>query len=75
MITTEFEKNRIVYLREQNGLSQYEFAKKIGTTRQRVHQWEEGICKPNVDALTKICDVFNTSPAYFFVQQNVSVHN
>lgn len=71
MVTTEFDRKRITYLREQGGLTQYEFAKMLGTTRQRVHQWEEGICKPNIDAITKICDVFNTNPAYFFVQKDV----
>jgi len=36
----KFEKNRIKELRENEGLNQAEFARRLGTSRQRVCNWE-----------------------------------
>jgi transcriptional regulator with XRE-family HTH domain len=66
MAGTDFKRSKITELREKLGMTQYEFAKQIGTSRQRVHQWEEGICMPQVEAISKICKAFNVAPEYFF---------
>lgn len=50
---------RIRKFREQAGLSQIEFAEKIGVSNARVHNWEKGINRPDVDKLPLICSVLN----------------
>ena len=41
-------------LRIANKLSQSEFAKKIGTTQQRVNEWECGKIEPTLSNIVKI---------------------
>lgn len=62
----KFNRQRIIDLREQVGLSQTNFGKRLETSKQRVNNWEEGISKPNIDALAKICTVFGVEMDYFF---------
>lgn len=71
----KFEKGRIKDLRNIKGMSQAEFARTLETSRQRVAAWEAGECKPNVGALLGICKKFNVEIGYFFVQNNVCVHD
>ena len=48
-----FAKN-LKQLRIANKLSQSEFAKKIGTTQQRVSEWECGKIEPTLSNIVKI---------------------
>ena len=48
-------------IRNGNKLSQKEFALKVGTTQQRVSEWECGKCEPNLYSLKKILEVLNCS--------------
>lgn len=52
-------------LREKVGMSQTELAKKIGTTKQNVYKYENGIIT-NIPSnkIEAIADVFNVSPDY-----------
>lgn len=52
---------RIKQLRENLGLNQTEFAEKIGVSNSRVSNWEKGINRPDVDFLSKICEVLQVS--------------
>lgn len=63
-MTIQFNKNKITELR--GDLSQYEFGKIIGTSRQRIHAWEEGISKPNIGVLVHIANTFNVPINFFF---------
>ena len=45
-------------LREQSGLSQRDFAKKLGVSSGYVGQWEMGISQPADDMLLKLCTDF-----------------
>lgn len=49
--------------REMSGLSQKEFAAKIGVSNSRVSNWEGGINRPDVDILSAICKVLSVSPS------------
>ena len=71
----QFKKEKIIELRERLGITQYEFGKRLSTTRQRVHQWEQGITRPNMDAIEDMCRVFSVAPEYFFASDHVCVHN
>ncbi len=47
--------------RKKAGLSQEEFAVKIGVTRQAVSKWETDKAYPDLDKLVVICDIFQIS--------------
>ncbi len=53
-----FSKN-LKQLRTLNNLSQGEFAKKLGTTQQRVSEWECGKIEPTLSNIVKILKVLN----------------
>lgn len=63
-MTIKFDKSKITALR--GSMSQYEFGKVIGTSRQRIHAWEEGISKPNIGVLVHMANTFNVPISYFF---------
>ncbi len=46
-------------LRTLNNISQDEFAKKLGTTQQRVSEWECGKIEPTLSNIVKILKVLN----------------
>ena len=48
-------------LRITAGISQQVFAKKLGTTQQRVSEWERGIVEPSLYNIIKILNVLNIS--------------
>ena len=48
-------------LRENNSLSQKEFAKKIGVKTGTVAEWESGESEPTLEQLAKISSVFQVS--------------
>ena len=48
--------DKIYRIRKMAGLSQEEFAEKIGVTRQTVSNWELGEKLPRSDKIKKICD-------------------
>jgi transcriptional regulator with XRE-family HTH domain len=62
-----YQSEKIKELRLQTGLTVSEFARKMGTTRQKVLLWEEGLTRPNISSLEKICSAFDVEPGYFFV--------
>lgn len=49
--------------REMRSLSQKEFAKAIGVSGSRLSNWENGINRPDVDTLARICKVLQVSPS------------
>ena len=51
----------IKQLRLQNSLSQVEFAKMMGVTKQCVSNWENDNVLPSIEMLVKIADKFNVS--------------
>lgn len=55
--------DRIKLYRENRKFSQKEFAEKIGVSNSRVSNWEQGINRPDVDLLKKICEALNVSPS------------
>jgi repressor LexA len=56
---------RIIYLRDANGISQIELAKKIGVSKQNLYKYEKGIIT-NIpaDKLEAIAKALNTTPSY-----------
>ncbi len=46
-------------MRIARGMSQVEFAKRIGVTKQCVSNWENDNVIPSIEMLIKIADIFN----------------
>ncbi len=51
----------IADLRKKKGLTQEEFAEKLGVTAQAVSKWENGVSCPDIMLLPKIASIFSIS--------------
>lgn len=61
-------------LRKLNGYTQRDIAKKLNISFQAVSKWERGLSLPDIDMISKICEVFNTSLTYFLFEVSSSMH-
>lgn len=57
----DFLPNNLYELRKSAGLSQEEFAEKLGVSRQAVSKWERGEAYPDTENLIVISDMFNVT--------------
>jgi transcriptional regulator with XRE-family HTH domain len=64
----QFNRDRLIALREAKGLTSDEIASAIGTSKQHVLLWESGELVPSTKTLVKIANAFSVSPLYFFTQ-------
>ncbi|WP_425595529.1 helix-turn-helix domain-containing protein [Priestia flexa] len=55
---------RLATLRKEKGISQYEFADRIGFSRGQVANYEQGKREPDYETLQKIADFFDVSTDY-----------
>lgn len=56
--------DRIKSLRESQGLTQAELAKKLGITRSSVNAWEMGISTPQTQYIIELASIFKVSSDY-----------
>lgn len=56
--------DKIKYLREQQGYTQSELAKKLGITRSSVNAWEMGISVPSTQYVVELSNIFRVSTDY-----------
>ena len=56
--------NRIIELRKDKGLSQFQLSKLLGVSRQAVSKWENGLSIPDMENLMSISDVLGVSLEY-----------
>lgn len=63
---------KIQEYRKKQGLSQEEFAAKVGVTRQAVSKWETDKAYPDLDKLVAICDILQISITGLVYGENVS---
>ena len=49
----------------ENGITQTEFAKKVGVKQSQVSEWLRGKAKPGYDTLKAMATAFNISADYF----------
>ena len=52
---------KLVILRKNNKLTQDDFAKAVGVSRQAVYKWENGTSYPEIQKLREMRDLFNIS--------------
>lgn len=63
----------LIYLRKRRGLSQQQFADKIGLTRSAVGMYETGRREPDFETLETIADFFNVNMDVLLGKQNPNV--
>ncbi|MGB9661917.1 MAG: helix-turn-helix domain-containing protein [Moorellaceae bacterium] len=61
---------RLVQLRKERGLSQYQLANLLGFSRGQISNYEQGTREPDYDTLKKIADFFNVSTDYLLGRTN-----
>lgn len=47
----------IATLRKEQGLTQEQFAEKLGTTNRSVSRWENGVTLPDISLMQSICRI------------------
>lgn len=52
---------RIKFFREKIGISQVEFAERLGISKNVASNWEAGRNRPDVDYLMGICEILNVT--------------
>ena len=52
---------RLEMLRTERGLSQEQFAKAVGVSRQTVYRWETDYSRPSLDNISAICEVLGVN--------------
>lgn len=62
------------YLRKREGLSQEQLAKKLGISRSRLNNYEQGIREPDFETAELFCDFFNVDMDTLLARQNVEPH-
>lgn len=63
---------RLIDLREMNGLSRKDLANKLSITEQNVWQYENRLIDPSFVVLRKLTDLFAVNPDYFFNVGSIS---
>lgn len=61
---------RLKELRLQEGLSQSELAKVLGTSQASLSKWENDVQEPCIEDLVKICNHFNICADYVVGRQD-----
>ena len=56
--------DRIKFLREAQGLTQSDLAKRIGISRSGVNAWEMGISVPSTQYIVELANIFKVSADY-----------
>ena len=56
-----FKGNKIYELRKEQGLSQRQLAKELGTSQANLSRWEQGLNEPSIIECWKIADFFEVS--------------
>ena len=55
---------RLKQVREENGYSQVEIAKKLGKNQNTISSWETGRTQPKLKELHALCDLYNCTYEY-----------
>lgn len=63
-----YDKTKIKELRKKHGLSQTEFAERIGTKKQQISVYEVEGATFNITTLQKLCNTFQVAPGFFFTK-------
>jgi transcriptional regulator with XRE-family HTH domain len=65
----KFDIKKIREIRKMKGLSQQEFAKVIGVTKQLISLWEKGENLPSMKSIIKLINTYDIDFNYFFDEE------
>lgn len=65
----------ISYKRKQKGMTQIEFAEKLGVSNKSVSRWENGKNMPDVSLFIPICELLNISVNEFIIGEEIEKDN
>lgn len=65
--------HRLYNLRIESGFSKEEIARRLGVTKQAVHQWENGFRTPRTANLVALADIYVTSVDYILGRTSTKV--
>lgn len=68
-------KDRLVLLRKEKKLTQYDLATKLGFSRGQVGNYEQGTREPDQETLLKIASFFEVSTDYLLGLTDIMNHN
>ena len=57
--------------RKAAGLTQEQFAEKLGKSGKAVSKWERGVCLPDVSVYTELCDILGITLNEFFAGEDI----
>ena len=66
MVTEEFFRDRLRFLRNERKISAREMSLELGQNETYINKIETGKCSTSISSFLKICDYFNISPSDFF---------
>ena len=55
--------SRLRRFREARNMAQKDVAKLIGVSSARYSNWEQGLHRPDIELLSKLCEALNVSPS------------
>ena len=64
---------RIRELRVLRGMSQQDLADRLDVNKVTISQYERGVRKPDLNALTALCDIFNVSSDYLIGKDDTTI--
>ena len=64
---------RIRELRVLHGMSQQDLADRLDVNKVTISQYERGVRKPDLNALTALCDIFNVSSDYLIGKDDTTI--
>lgn len=67
--------DKIKALREQNGFTQSDLAKKLGITRSSVNAWEMGISVPSTQYVVELANIFKVSTDFLLGVKSTATVN
>lgn len=67
--------DKIIQLRKQNNLSQFELAKRVGASRTIIGNYERNSNAPSIDMVVKIAKVFNVSVDFLIGESKLSSYD
>ena len=53
--------DKLAFLRDRGGMSQADLASQLHISRQAVSRWENGTCKPPLDTMVTLSNIYGVS--------------